>query len=370
SGEFVTSTYYYAKYPDWVVAWNARKPAMAYAGKSWELLHEQSSYMFGDADDRAYETDFPGFGRTFPHAYGQPGDKYLTTRLTLGPAGDELTLAFAKALLDNEHLGQDAVPDYLAISFSSTDYVGHLFGASSLESEDNIAHLDRTLADLLAYVDKKVGLKNTLIVLSADHGQPEVPGHLHELGIEDAHYIDPKALDKAPAMAALKKRFGIGEELIEAYFQPYIYLNQRLIKEKGLDQAAIETVVAQELVKFPGVAAAVSSSALRSDRLADTLLNRAILRNFNLKRSGDIYVVFEPNVFINDFDGLTVASTHGSPWRYDTFVPVMFAGAGLKPATVSRAITPYDIAPTLSTYLGVKPPSAAVGNPLAEVLGR
>ncbi|MDH5339655.1 MAG: hypothetical protein OEW22_07760, partial [Rubrivivax sp.] len=139
---------------------------------------------------------------------------------------------------------------------------------------------------------------------------------------------------------------------------------------KGLDQAAIETVVAQELVKFPGVAAAVSSSALRSDRLADTLLNRAILRNFNLKRSGDIYVVFEPNVFINDFDGLTVASTHGSPWRYDTFVPVMFAGAGLKPATVSRAITPYDIAPTLSTYLGVKPPSAAVGNPLAEVLGR
>ena len=176
SGEFVTSTYYYEQYPDWVNAWNARKPALAYAGKSWELLHPPSKYLFGDADDRDYETDFPGFGRTFPHAYGEAGDKYLTTRLTLGPAGDELTLDFAKTLLDNEQLGQDEVPDYLAVSFSSTDYVGHLFGASSLEAEDNLARLDRTLADLFAYIDKKVGLKNTLIVLSADHGQPEIPG--------------------------------------------------------------------------------------------------------------------------------------------------------------------------------------------------
>ena len=370
SGEFVTSTYYYQQYPDWVNAWNARKPALAYAGKSWALMHPPAKYLFGDTDDREYETDFPGFGRTFPHAYGEAGDKYLTTRLTLSPAGDELTLDFAKTLIDNEQLGQDDVPDYLAISFSTTDYVGHLFGASSLESEDNIARLDRTLAELFAYVDKKVGLKNTLIVLSADHGQPEIPGHLHELGIENAHYFDTKALDKTPAIAALKQQFGIGEELIEAYFQPYVYLNRNLIQEKGLDQAMVEKVVAEELMKFDGVAAAVSSTALRTASLPDTLLNRTILRNFHPKRSGDIYLVFEPNVFINDFDGLTVASTHGSPWRYDTFVPVMFAGAGLQPQSVSRAITPYDIAPTLASYLGVKPPSAAIGNPLVEIVGQ
>ena len=369
SGEFVTSTYYDEQYTDWVNAWNARKPAQAYAGKSWKLLLPSSKYLFGDADDREYETDFPGFGRTFPHNYGVADDKYLTTRLTLSPAGDELTLDFAKTLLDNEQLGQDDVPDYLAISFSSTDYVGHLFGASSLESEDNIARLDRTLADLLAYIDSKVGLKNTLIVLSADHGQPEVPGHLHELGIEDAHYFDTKALDKTPAIAALKKKFGIGEELIEAYHQPYVYLNRKLIAQKGLDLATVENAVVEELMKFDGVAAAVSSSALRSASLPDTELNRTILRNFHPKRSGDIYLVFEQNVFINDFDGLTVASTHGSPWRYDTFVPVIFAGASLEPATVSRAITPYDIAPTLAAYLGVKPPSAAIGKLLPEVLG-
>ena len=370
SGEFVTSTYYYEKYPEWVTEWNARKPAAAYAGKAWELMYPVEKYLFGKADDREYETDFPGFGRTFPHAYGEVGDKYLTTRLTLSPAGDELTLDFAKTLLDNEQLGQDDVTDYLSVSFSSTDYVGHIFGASSLESEDNIGRLDRTLADLLAHVDKKVGLKNTLVVLSADHGQPEIPGHLHELGIENAHYFDTKALDKTPAIAALKKKFSIGEELIEAYFQPYIYLNQKLIRQKGLDQAEVEKVVAEELMKFDGVAAAVSSTALRTASLPDTLLNRTILRNFHSKRSGDIYLVFEPNVFINDFDGLTVASTHGSPWRYDTYVPVMFAGAGLQSQSVSRLITPYDVAPTLSAFLGVKPPSAAIGNPLPEVLGQ
>ena len=366
-GEFVTSSYYYDEYPEWVKAWNARKPAQAYAGKSWELMHDPSRYLFGDSDDREYETDFPGFGRTFPHPYGEADDKYFTTRLTLSPAGDELTLNFAKALLDNEALGQDEVPDYLAVSFSSTDYVGHLFGASSLESEDNLARLDRTLAELFAHVDNKVGLENTLIVLSADHGQPEVPGRLHELGIEHARHFDTEALDKAPAIAALKAQFGIGENLIEEFFQPYVYLNRNLIREKGLDQAEVEKSVADELVKFDGVAAAVSSTALRNASLPNTVLMRAILRNFHPKRSGDIYVVFEPNVFISDFDGLTVASTHGSPWRYDTFVPVMFAGAGLKPRTVSRPVTPYDVAPTLANYLGVKPPSGSIGNPLVEV---
>ena len=369
TGQFVTSDYYYDRYPDWVDAWNADNPAAAYAGGSWELTHPASNYLFGDADDRVYETDFPGFGRTFPHAYGTVDDKYFTTRLTLSPAGDELTLGFAKALIVNEQIGQDAVPDYLAISFSSTDYVGHLFGASSLESEDNLVRLDRTLAELFAFVDEKVGLQNTLIVLSADHGQPEVPGHLHELGIQEAAYFDTDALDKAPAIAALKQRFGIGKALIKAFFQPYLYLDRELIREKGLDQAAVEQALAEELQKFDGVATAVSASALRTGGLPDTLLMRSILRNFHPKRSGDVILVFEPNVFINDFDGLTVASTHGSPWRYDTFVPVMFAGDGIEARTVSRPVTPYDIAPTLATRLGVKPPSGAIGEPLPEVLG-
>ena len=368
SDEFVTSTYYYKQYPQWVNAWNDRKPASAYSGKNWELTHPGSKYLLGDADDREWETDLAGFGRTFPHPYGSAESKYFTTLLTISPAGDELTLDFAKALLEAEGLGQDEVPDYLAISFSSTDYVGHMFGASSLETEDNLARLDRTLTDLFAFVDRHVGLENTLIVLSADHGQPEVPGYLHERGISKAHYFDTQSLDKAPAIASLKRQFGIGEALIETYFHPYLYLNRDVIREHGLDQAVVEQAVAAELLKFRGVAYAVSSTALRTASLPDTAMVRSVLRNFHLKRSGDIYLVFEPNVYISDMDGLVVAATHGSPWRYDTFVPVMFAGAGVPAAKVSRPVTPYDIAATLAAYLDVKPPSGSIGIPLAEVL--
>ena len=157
SGEFITSSFYYDQYPLWVTEWNAQEPASKYSGKSWQLLRDQSSYLFGAADDRPYETALPGFGRTFPHPFGTPGDKHFTTLLTISPAGDELTLGFATALIRNEGLGRDATPDYLAVSFSSTDYVAHIFGPSSLESEDNILRLDRTLAELLGFVDSQVG---------------------------------------------------------------------------------------------------------------------------------------------------------------------------------------------------------------------
>jgi predicted AlkP superfamily pyrophosphatase or phosphodiesterase len=368
SGEFITSRFYYDRYPEWVADWNAQKPAGRYGGKAWRLLHDRSTYLFGDADDRPYETALPGYGRTFPHPFGELGDKYFTTLLTVSPAGDELTLDFAKALIRNEGLGRDATPDYLSVSFSSTDYVGHTFGPSSLESEDNILRLDRTLAELLRFVDVQVGLDKTLIVLSADHGGPEAPGYLDELGFE-ADYIDPETFDKAGAIERLKERFGIGEELITTYFHPYVYLNRKVIAEKGLDQAEVERAVAAELTRFDGVALAVSSSALAAGRVPDTPLIRSILRNYNPGRSGDVYVVFQPNRFINDFDGLTVAATHGSPWGYDTYVPIVIAGMGIPAQRIDRRVHTVDIAPTLSLLVGAKPPTGSFGAPLTEVIG-
>ena len=366
SGEFVTSSYYYDAYPDWVTQWNAKKPAANYAGKSWELMREPSSYLFGDADDRSWETDLAGYGRTFPHPFGEAGGKYFTTLLTISPVGDELTLAFAKELITHEQLGADDVPDYLGISFSSTDYVGHIFGPSSLESEDNMLRLDRSLADLLAFVDKHVGLQNTLIVLSSDHGCPEVPGYLNEFGVK-AGFVDPGSWDREPAFMALKKQFGIDKQLIESYSQPYLYLNHDVIQERGLDLREVEQAIAEELKRFEGVAQAVSSSELRENDLPDTQINRAVLNNFNPNRSGDIYLVFEPHWFIADFDGLHVSSTHGSPWRYDTFVPIAFAGMQIPARHVYRRVLTVDIVPTLSAFLGVKPPSGAAGVPLLEV---
>jgi predicted AlkP superfamily pyrophosphatase or phosphodiesterase len=367
TGDFVTSSYYYDRYPAWVEAWNAAKHPQRYANTDWALAGEPGAYLFGDADDRPWETALPGWGRTFPHAYG-PGDgKYYTTFLTLSPAGDELTLDFARALIENENVGQDAVTDYLAISFSSTDYVNHIFGPSSLEAEVNQQRLDRTLAELLRFIDERVGLANTLVVLSADHGSPEVPGYLATLGIE-ADYFYPDAIDRQPAFAALRQRFGLGDELIETYYHPYLYLDRDLIAAQGLDQGEVERAVARELMHLPGIALAISSEALVRGDVADTWRTRAVLRNHDPDRSGDIYVVFAPHTFINDFDGLTVAATHGSLWRYDTHVPVIFAGHGITAERTARPVTPYDVAPTLSAYLGINPPSGATGQPLVDVL--
>jgi predicted AlkP superfamily pyrophosphatase or phosphodiesterase len=368
SGEFVTSRYYLDEYPGWVTEFNDGKPAQAFANTSWSLLHDQDTYLFGDSDDREWETDVAGFGRVFPHAFGDGTSPYFTTWLTLSPAGDRLVLDFAKQALVNEQLGEDDVTDYLSVSFSSTDYVGHVFGPSSLEAEDNILQLDRTLAELFAFVDENVGLENTLIVLSADHGGPDSPGYLNSLGIP-AGYVDPGSWDRDAAITRIKERFRIKGELIETYSHPYLYFSADVKNNRKIDQQALEAAVVDELMKFPGVSLAVSSSALRSGNLPDTELMAAVRRNFHPKRSGDVFIVFEPNWFINDFDGLVVASTHGSPWNYDTYVPIVFAGAGLDPAVVDRRVLTVDIAATLSAYLGIKPPSGAVGNPLEEVVG-
>ena len=367
-GEFVTSRFYYDEYPKWVDRWNARGPMLNFSNKSWELLNDISTYRFAERDDQPWETDLGGFGRTFPHRFGAPKDKYFTTLLTLSPAGDQLTVDFAMELMHQENLGEDEFPDYLSISLSSTDYVGHIFGPSSLESEDQILQLDRLLERLFKHVDQTVGLDHTIIVLSADHGGPEAPGYSQQFGRE-TDYIVPARFDRADAIAALKQRFGIGERLIETYYHPYLYLNRRAIRERGLNQAEVEAAVAAELMKFDGVNLAVSSSALASGNLPEAPIMQSVVRNFHPNRSGDIYVVFDPQRFINDFDGLTVACTHGSPWAYDTFVPIMFAGPGIPAGHVERTVHTVAVAPTLSRLLNIKPPSGATAGPLLEVFG-
>jgi len=366
-GEFVTSNYYLDSYPEWVSDWNKKQLPQSYADTAWNLLRAQDSYLFGASDDRQWETDVGGFGRVFPHSYGNGESPYFTTLLTLSPAGDELVLDFARATLTGEKLGQGEYTDYLSVSFSSTDYVGHVFGPSSLEAEDNILRLDRTLATLFEFVDKQVGLANTLIVLSADHGGPDSPGYLNSLNIP-AGYIEPESWDKEAAIKRIKDQFKIEGQLIEKYAHPYVYFSAEVTENRSIDTEALETAVVEELSKFSGISLAVSSSALRRGKVPDTQLHRLVLNNFHAKRSGDIYIVFEPNWFINDFDGLTVAATHGSPWQYDTYVPIVFAGSGLTAKIVDRRVHTIDIAPTLSAYLGIKPPSGSQGNPLKEVL--
>ncbi len=369
AGQFITSSYYYDTYPDWVKAWNNKGQVKIFDNKAWTLLHDKDTYLFANDDDMPWEMDMLGFGRTFPHSYGSTKDKYYTNYLTFSPAGDELTLDFAKAAIQGEQMGQDDITDFLAISFSSTDYVGHIFGLSSLETEDNLLRLDRTLARLFAYVDEHIGLENTLIVLSADHGGPEAPGYLQSFGI-DADFVFPDKWDKKPSIARLKQHFGIGKKLIKSYFPPYLYLDHEIIKEKNLDLAEVENAVAKELMSIKGVALAVSSSALRGNKLPDNYLNRAAIRNYNSERSGDILVLFEPQYTVNGFMGEKLAATHGSPWRYDTYVPIIFAGGKIKGQRISHRVEPIDIATTLANIMRTRPPSGSTGKVLQEVISQ
>jgi len=368
TGGFVSSTYYYDQYPDWVNQWNEQSPADAYAGKSWELLNDLDSYVYKDTDDRPYETALPGYGRVFPHPFGEKDNKLFYTFLTLSPMADDLTLDFAKTLIINEKIGKDDVTDYLSVSFSTTDYMNHVFGMASLEQEDNILRMDRTLADLFEFVDENVGLKNTLIVLSADHGAPEAPEYMAELGMAVDRLV-PSKFDVEPGIAALKKRFGIGKELIKMYDHPYIYLDHQLIREKGLDLGEVERAVAEEMMKFDGIALAISGTDIKNGRLPESPVIQQIRRNFHPKRSGDIYVLQEPYWFLYTDESLPLCSMHGSPWRYDTYVPIMVAGKNIKSARVSRLVHPVDIVSTLAVCAGTNLPSGAVGNPLAEVMG-
>ncbi|MCE2572652.1 alkaline phosphatase family protein [Motilimonas eburnea] len=364
--EFVTSDYYYQSYPDWVTDWNQQQQPKQYSNQSWQLSLAKEKYTLNEISQQ-HKLDFAGFARTFPHPYGPASFKYFTTMLTLSPAGDELTSDFAQTLLINEGLGKGRTTDYLAISFSSNDYVIHLYGPNSLESEDNLIRLDSTLAKLFKTIDKHVGLANTLIVLSADHGVPEITPNSQQLGLKQAQYFDANQIINQQAIARLKRDFGLDEKAIRLYTQPYIYLDHDVIAKQKVAIADVQQAIAEEVANLAGIAHAITSSDIAHNRLANTRVVELVKNNYHPRRSGDIYLIFEPRTYINDMDGLTIASTHGSPWRYDTHVPVIFAGHHIPRQTINRDITPYDIAPTLSNYLGITLPSGTTGKVLTEL---
>ena len=366
SSEFITSDYYYKEYPEWVTQWNKKRFPEQFSNKSWELMNDKSTYLFGEDDDSPWEFKLGAYGITFPHAFGDKSDKYYSTLLTVSPVGDEMTVDFAKELIVNEDMGKDDITDYLAISLSSTDYIGHFFGASSLESEDNMLRLDKTLADLFAYVDKHVGLENTVIVLSADHGGPEAPGYLHEHKI-NGDYVTAKKWDELDVITKVKAELGITETLIANYSQPYVYLDHDVIKKHNLSIADVQDKVAKALFSMDDVFLTVASNRLATGDFPDTKLHRAILKNYSPKRSGDIYMVYKPQDFINNLDGLKVAVVHGSPWTYDTFVPVIFAGKGIPAQHIYRKVETIDVAATLSAIMKIRQPSANEGLILEEV---
>ncbi len=362
TGDMVTSKYYYEDYPQWAAEWNAQRQAEKYAGTSWQLLNDKSTYLLAGQDDRPYETDLKGYGRVFPHPFGKIDDKLFPTRLLVSPVGDQLLLDFSKSLISAEQLGQDDIPDYLSISFSAVDAVNHFFGPSSLENEDVVLQLDRTLAELFKYIDETVGLDNTLIVLSADHGMADMPEYMTELGYTVGR-IKPEDLIQT-ANDVGKKQFAI-DDVVRFFFRPYMYLDEEKISKAKLKQSEVERAIAAALSDSIGIAIAVPRSGFTSMQASPVV--EQIRRNFHSSRSGDIYIAQEPYWFM--FESGPIAVMHGSPWSYDTHVPIMFAGPGIKAQRIQRLVHPVDVSPTIAALLGMTPPAKSDGTVLVELPG-
>ena len=359
SGDFITSSFYYDKYPEWVMGWNSQRKSESYQDKYWTLLNDPASYLLFDQDNRPYEADLSGFGRTFPHPFEGMDDKLFFTKILTSPVGDQLTLDFAKEMIVSEQIGADDIPDYLSISFSGVDAVNHFFGPSSLENEDVVVQLDKTLDELFTFIDQQVGLAHTLVILSADHGMAEMPEYLTELGYQ-AGRLDPMQIAGTANKAA--EQFGI-DGVVLLFYRPYLYLDTKKIKAASAEVSAVRQAITEALMRMDGIALAAATDKL-SEQQANPLWDK-IINNHHWSRSGDIYVVQKPYWFL--FDDSPVKAMHGSPWRYDTHVPIIFSGPGINAQTISRLVHPADVSPTISALLGISAPASSEGTALEEL---
>jgi hypothetical protein len=363
SGAFVSSDYYYATMPSWLVAFNALRLADAYKGQSWELLLPADAYRA--PAELPYARSYGQLGHGFPHALGSDGGASFYRTLKRTPFADELTSALVEALFEAEPLGRDAVPDLLAISFSATDYIGHVFGPESREAEDDLLRLDRVLARLFGVLLRRVPERELLIVLSSDHGAPDSPEHLQRLGVPAGRH-DVVAL-LARLNDALEQRFGQGNRFVLEFVNPALWLDEAAIAHAGLSVETVEQALVELVQREPGFALALARSDLARGSVPPGAAQERVQNSFDRERSGHVYLVPQPGWLLAG-DAAQLGSMHGSPHAYDTHVPIAFWGHGVRAARVSRRVDPRDIAVTLAALLRVNPPSAASGTPLAEVL--
>jgi predicted AlkP superfamily pyrophosphatase or phosphodiesterase len=337
---WVTSDYYRKDLPEWAKAINARETYKQYTTASWLPF---------DATSPSAKP----FCSMLPD--GQPR---FCGSLDATPWGNEMIEEFAEKALDEEQLGRHAGVDVLAVSFSSNDYVGHAVGPDDPAVRDITLRTDRLLGKFLQFVDEKVGAGNTLLVLSADHGVAQVP-EAHKTAAGGR--IDSLRLDKR-IREALAQRFGPGEWIVGGSAN-MPYLNLDLIRTRKLNPSDVENVVAETALSEPHIARVYTRHQLMEGLVPNDEIGRAFLLSFYAPRSGDVMILQEPGYLFE-----ATGTSHGTPYHYDTHVPVIFMGPGVKPGTYRGRIAPNDIAPTLSSMLGIQEPSGSIGRVLREML--
>ena len=366
SGNFASSTFYMKAHPGWVQQYQAGKPQDRYYGKSWTALLPDAAYA-GDANPDLNQVKAGAHNRLPYSYYSESGeiDAGYYNSLKTGPFLDQLTLDFARAAVDGENLGRNpaGVPDLLGVSLSAHDYVNHAFGPESKLSHDHLQRLDRMLADFFTYLDKKVGMDNVLVVLTADHGFPNTPE------FAQTQHIDAQRIDGDKLMAALDQhlsaKFG-GAKLLSAWSLPNIHLDYAQIDKSGLKRDDVETAAARYLLAQNGIVEAYTRTQLESGAANTTRIATLMRRAWNREASGDLMVVTKPYWY---FGSGASGTSHGSPYAYDTNVPLMIMGKRwIKPGAYGQYAEVVDIAPTLAHLLQVRPPSGAEGRVLTETL--
>ena len=366
TGNFASSSYYMKAHPQWVQQYQASRPQDRYYGKTWRPLLADAAYA-GDAPDDLFPATTSSPNR-FPFAfYSDSGnvDADYFNRLKQSPWLDELTLEFARAAIDGERLGSNAagVTDLLGVSLSAHDYINHAYGPESKMSHDHLQRLDRMLADFLSWLDRKVGADNLLVVLTADHGFPNTPEFV-KANRGDAGRVDAGKLTAA-LNGVLAGKYG-HDKLVVAHSAPNFHLDYAAIDKLGVARNEVENTAARFLRGQEGVTDVFTRSQFEADDAGTTRMGVLMRRAWHRELSGDLVVVTRPNWY---FSSSTSGTSHGSPYAYDTNVPLVLSGRKwIKPGYYGQYAETVDIAPTLATVLRVRPPAGSEGRVLTELL--
>ncbi len=344
-GCFVTSSYYKNGLPEWLAVLNASQPAAAYAGKVWERLLEDQSLYEKLAREDAFPTEADGKTVTFPHALPQED---IESQIRPTPFADALTLQAALAALDSGELGTDGEPDLLAVGFSGTDHIGHRYGPYSQEAMDQNLRLDRLLADLLAAIDRRVGIEKTVVALTADHGALPLVEELQRRGAA-ARRVDPDEFWQR-ARDALKQRFPDAPDLVANASGNRLYWRLPAFRNGAVKRAEAEEFLAERLRRHPLVAGVYTASELANASGRAPEMTRLFANAYFKRRSPHVIVRFNEFVHVGGARG----TGHGSAYPYDREVPVLLYGAGIRRGNYARQAGPEDIAPTLAKMLRLK----------------
>lgn len=359
TGTFVSSTYFGTALPDWVVAFNNLNLPGKYVQQLWEPLYPIETYTASIADDNPYEqARWHKETPTFP--YDLSSDRNPYGAFYGSPFANTVLTELALAALEGEKMGTDNITDFLTISYSATDSEGHAVGPRAIEIEDMYLRLDRDLAHLMQELDQKVGKNEYILFISADHGVVDNPKYLVDHNYPGGRFSDSLI---QVIREKVERKYGEGEWFLDLNASE-IFFNRPLISYRGIDLAEMQTFVADCLMEFPFVSEVFTATALAQRNITDPFI-QLVQNGYNTKRSGDVMMIMKSGFLYGRPDDR--GTTHGSPYNYDTHIPILFYGAGIPAGSSVRKVAITDIAPTVSMLLEIPLPSGATGKPLLEL---